>query len=720
MEEALAPFSSWANAKTNYGATGNGSTDDTAALQNALNALSTGRAQVLYLPPGTYRISATLNLTGSPSSGSGYFGWGGVGIIGADPSTTIIKWAGPSGQPMLIQNGGVGTRYSRITWDGSGTAGYGVAQWWNDNSGVLYGGSTEHQDEVFQDMTIGIMAGRLGANYGNLDSEGQVRRVTFIRNTYAGLNVGSWNALDWWVWDSQFIDCGRGVSNTYSLDDSGVTAGAGAVYVYRSLFEGSTVADLAVGNTSWFSLHNNVSIGSALFILALNEGESTGTVIAQNNRVVNATSSSPISYGYAGPLLLVDNQIQATGSTYSLNGSSSDNDVLALGNILRAGFPTATGTQRLLNVNNTTSSAASISTAPLALQKTPAVVTHTVYEVPTDSTAAQIQALINTALSSSDPQPIVHFGLGTWYINTTLTIPANGKVQLVGDGYQSIIGWSGTGAGNMLSIAAPAKVTVRDMQWLASSPTATAISITGGDSAGGRIQLVGVTSGPLSASNLQRTQLSLQANPQFDAITLTNVVNALAMSNGGIGAVTLASNSSFLMSDTWYEGDGVSTPLFTIPNGTFTYLGGHMASGSHGGTQSVPPVLVNGSTATQSYIAMNFDLTNVAGGIGAEIENEVSGGAYILGTGSNPGENNWFSRPGSGGEVGFNLNRQGSGSGQYTNQADTSTTAIVNTWAQARSLNWDATPYIPAAGATDIKIYHMKIDQTSGIAINGQ
>jgi parallel beta-helix repeat protein len=46
------------NAKTQYGATGNGSTDDTAAINSALNASGTG---ICYLPAGTYMINATAN-----------------------------------------------------------------------------------------------------------------------------------------------------------------------------------------------------------------------------------------------------------------------------------------------------------------------------------------------------------------------------------------------------------------------------------------------------------------------------------------------------------------------------------------------------------------------------------------------------------------------------------------------------------------------------------
>ena len=235
-DEFVGPFASWANVKTVYNAKGDGITDDTAALQAALNAQGTaGTSDVVYLPAGTYKITATLKQTQKEH----------VSVVGEDPATTKILWAGPAGGWMLWANGVTYSRWARTTWDGANTAGIGVAHKWDHLNVPGYATSAlEHSDEVFQDMKRGIVGGDPGSNYGWNDAEVSIIRSKFIRNSEAGVSVESWNALNYWIWDSEFTDNARGVTNIFR---------AGNFHVYRSVFRNSSIADIHILHTSYFS-----------------------------------------------------------------------------------------------------------------------------------------------------------------------------------------------------------------------------------------------------------------------------------------------------------------------------------------------------------------------------------------------------------------------------------------------------------------------------------
>ena len=62
-----------------YGATGNGTTDDTAAVQAALTAVGAAGGGTLYVPPGTYLLSSAL------SAGAG------VSLLGAGPGVSVLS-----------------------------------------------------------------------------------------------------------------------------------------------------------------------------------------------------------------------------------------------------------------------------------------------------------------------------------------------------------------------------------------------------------------------------------------------------------------------------------------------------------------------------------------------------------------------------------------------------------------------------------------------------
>ena len=78
------------DAKRDVGAKGDGTNDDTAALQQAIDAARThGQGAIAYLPSGTYVISTTLRL-----SGSGY-------TVGGSGWNTRLVWRGAEGGTMV-------------------------------------------------------------------------------------------------------------------------------------------------------------------------------------------------------------------------------------------------------------------------------------------------------------------------------------------------------------------------------------------------------------------------------------------------------------------------------------------------------------------------------------------------------------------------------------------------------------------------------------------
>ncbi|MFD2762920.1 right-handed parallel beta-helix repeat-containing protein [Micromonospora eburnea] len=120
-----------------HGARGDGTTDDTAALQAALNA---GKGQIVYLPPGTYPVSTMLSV------------FSGTTVV-ATATTVIRRTAGPA----IMGNGVLGD-FTATKWDGESdiTIQGGV---WDVNAGAVtasgsaFGFSHGHNVR-FTDLTV--------------------------------------------------------------------------------------------------------------------------------------------------------------------------------------------------------------------------------------------------------------------------------------------------------------------------------------------------------------------------------------------------------------------------------------------------------------------------------------------------------------------------------------------------------------------------------------
>lgn len=110
-----------------YGALGNGTTDDTAAIQAAIDDCTTTSGNVLrggivYFPKGRYRITSTLLLRrwGGTLQGAGWSNW--QSGWNADSHGSVILWDGGEA-PMIEVQGSTNARFDSLMLIGNGTAG---------------------------------------------------------------------------------------------------------------------------------------------------------------------------------------------------------------------------------------------------------------------------------------------------------------------------------------------------------------------------------------------------------------------------------------------------------------------------------------------------------------------------------------------------------------------------------------------------------------------
>jgi len=184
--------SSWVDVKA-YGARGDGQTDDTAAIQAAMNAVITGGT--VFLPPGNYKVTATLK---KPQS------FGGPSITGAGFNKTKITYSGAGGTAALYYQGGSGAmsgiKISGITFTGnSSTVGVEI----DGQNGVLIDGC------LFESSAVGVLFYNRSA--GSFSEYDVVEHSEFTSTVRTAIEY------------RRYIDPGNpGLSGTTSFNGSGV------------------------------------------------------------------------------------------------------------------------------------------------------------------------------------------------------------------------------------------------------------------------------------------------------------------------------------------------------------------------------------------------------------------------------------------------------------------------------------------------------------------
>lgn len=476
-EEFTGPFPSWKNVKTDYGAVGDGKTDDTAAIQRGLDDLTKHeKSCVLFLPAGKYRITRTLK-----TMRKAHADCQGVTVIGEDPATAVLTWDGEDGGTLLQWDAWY-SRISRLTLDGQSRA----------DALLVYGPAFSTYNETselyFRDAKSGLVFG--GPKTAG-QAENEVLRCRFAR-CGVGIQTVNWNSMDIWVWYCHFEDCGRGVHNVM-----------GNWHVWRSIFLHSTVADLSTQNLMAFSAVNNISVGSKCF-MDFDTGHSWGSPTSiTGNAVIDPTGDWAIRLGNAGPYLVVDNLFRLTNKSRAIRMTWGDQTLA--GNIYSK--PDAVEEHgRFRRINEKIEDG---STMEFARPLPTAVASHRdrkIFEVPAGADGAAIQQAIDQAAKLAGQRPIVHLPMGAYKLSQTIIVPANCDVQIVGDGAGETatrLVWAGPTGGVALQLEGPALATLRD--FYIHAPTGRAIIVSGIDQVGGRVRADQLNaSGPSDSQSQQR------------------------------------------------------------------------------------------------------------------------------------------------------------------------------------------------------------------------
>ena len=726
------PFPSWSDVKRDFGAVGDGVADDTVALQEAFSSVAAnGKPYVVYFPAGTYRITETLTLKYRHSV-----------LYGEDPETTTIAWSGKSGAEMIVANGVSWSIWGRLAFDGRGVAGAGLHFAWDAAGPGEY--STQGvaiTDAIFRKLGKGIIGG--SSSPGQMDSDVGIFRTRFEGCSVAGLSTESWNALDYWVFDSTFVDNARGLTNRY---------GSGNFNVRNSYFAGSTVADVDIGNNAIFlGLRGNTSIGSNQFLRITTPYDAFSATL-QKNRIIDTVDPVAVDANYLGDLILLDNQIRsragAAAPAIVLKAQHTTVDLLSIGNQYTvASAESVSGPAvRARQLDNRVVAPDQIPNTPPVLPAAPPHATANVIDVAAGATTATIQDAIDKAATLAGKHPVVHLSAGEYFVTDTLVVPPAVDVTITGDGWGTIV-WGKNLESPVFRLRGPSRAVLQDMKINASTSSddnvvtsAEGILVENADQPGARVygevdtffhnRGVDVLADGLAETHVDLHGVFLARGGELAAHAIG--VGAGTKARVGIfGGTSIAwrnpsgamykvsSGGQMVVEDMWYEANAGPTVvrLTGAESGSFTFNGGQLSQYSGQGQSSPAPIIdIDGFRGRATILGALLAFPDANAGRFPIVRSETSD-TRVLGSGLNAleggGKTPYTLRSGNGGVVSFFSNKLDtqSGTGNITlpDTGDTVTDDFLQTMLEPLRTVMPA-PFVTApSGVTNVGLLRLTI-----------
>ncbi len=266
------PRSDWVDVKQ-MGAKGDGVADDTAAIQGALG--KAGHGSTIYLPPGTYRVTATLRLKGPLV---------GVAVIGHGRDTTLV-WDGEPQGKLFADDGVAYSRFVGLSFDGKGKAAVGF----HHDSHSRFETEVRHQHLAFRGFTDAAILAEPKDKFA-------LAETTFenclFEDCGRGVAFVSFNDYDYTFDGCEFVRCRVGIECVH-----------GNFYARDSHFEGSLDVDIHSAPEHASSVRRCTSHGSRAF---LRYGNPVAPMTVQDCRVAGWTGSEGAVSLSGAPVLMFD------------------------------------------------------------------------------------------------------------------------------------------------------------------------------------------------------------------------------------------------------------------------------------------------------------------------------------------------------------------------------------------------------------------------------
>jgi hypothetical protein len=233
------PRSDWISVKS-AGAVGDGTTDDTAALQAAFALIK--RGVTIYFPPGVYRVTHTL-LVNSPDKHPLY----GILVVGHGRDTRLV-WDGANGEAIIKEEGMGYSRWVGLDLDGAYKAAIGQHHF----SSYTFETVHRKQHMAFRNCTR-------AAVYSDPKDAFAIAETSFENSLFercgTGVSFTKFNDYDITFDGCDFRKCGIGIECVH-----------GNFYARNCHFEESVTADIISAPEHGSSIRRCTSFGSAMFL----------------------------------------------------------------------------------------------------------------------------------------------------------------------------------------------------------------------------------------------------------------------------------------------------------------------------------------------------------------------------------------------------------------------------------------------------------------------